>query len=158
MWILLSASSSQKSSRALCGWSLLEPAIIAPLIAPIDVPEIMSNLMFFLAKAFITPQAKAPKEPPPCNTRTFSAGCFFVMFPVVGFLYDIGCSQQVIVFKVRLTLLRKRRLVCPPPSHMPAHTHLFCSPGFSLIVLQAIELYSVKCFFYYCLLGISRYT
>jgi len=45
---------------------------MAPFIAPIEVPEIMSNLIFFFSNALLAPHAKAPRDPPPCNTRTFS--------------------------------------------------------------------------------------
>src|SRR5215211_8222391 len=69
---LLSAISIQKSSRSFSGWSVLLPTIIAAFTAPIDVPAAMSILIFFFTNALNTPQANAPREPPPCNTSTFS--------------------------------------------------------------------------------------
>jgi hypothetical protein len=45
---------------------------MAAFMAPIDVPATMSILIFFFTKALNTPHAKAPRDPPPCNTSTFS--------------------------------------------------------------------------------------
>jgi hypothetical protein len=69
---LLSAISSQNSSKSFSGWPLLFPTIIAALLAPMDVPATISILIFFFTKALYTPHANAPKEPPPYNTSTFS--------------------------------------------------------------------------------------
>ncbi|HEU4482770.1 MAG TPA: hypothetical protein VFR65_06920 [Nitrososphaeraceae archaeon] len=38
----------QKSSKSFIGLSLLLPAAIAPLIAPIDVPDIILNFIFLI--------------------------------------------------------------------------------------------------------------
>jgi hypothetical protein len=45
---------------------------MAAFTAPIDVPAAISILIFFFTNALNTPHANAPREPPPCNTRTFS--------------------------------------------------------------------------------------
>ena len=45
---------------------------MAAFTAPMDVPATMSILTFFFTNALNTPHAKAPNEPPPCKTRTFS--------------------------------------------------------------------------------------
>src|SRR5690242_21742849 len=70
--VTLSATSSQKSSRSLCGLSFFEPATIAALMAPIDVPATMSNFTPCLDSALYTPHSYAPNEPPPCITKTVS--------------------------------------------------------------------------------------
>jgi len=79
--------SSQKLSKSFSGLSFLLPAAIAPLTPPIDVPAIMSNLIFFLANALIAPHAKAPREPPPCSTSTFSTPipCLWLIIRVTLF-------------------------------------------------------------------------
>jgi hypothetical protein len=43
--VVVSATSSQKSSSSLSGLPVLDPAIIAAFTAPIDVPETISNSM-----------------------------------------------------------------------------------------------------------------
>jgi hypothetical protein len=59
--VIFSATFSQKSSNCVAGSaSFLEPAIIAALMAPTEVPAIMSNFMPRLARVLYTPHSYAP--------------------------------------------------------------------------------------------------
>jgi hypothetical protein len=64
---VLSAISIQKFSKFSSGLKLsfLLPTNIASLIAPMEVPHIISNDIPFFVSPFITPHPKAPNEPPP---------------------------------------------------------------------------------------------
>src|SRR5262245_59355239 len=50
------------------------PAMIAPLIAPIEVPMIHSGSMPASCSAWNTPTWYAPSAPPPCSTSTTCPG------------------------------------------------------------------------------------
>src|SRR5439155_10364827 len=71
--VIFSATFSQKSSNwAVGSASFFEPIIIVTLMAPIEVPAIMSNFIPRLARVLYTSHSYAPKDPPPCITRTVS--------------------------------------------------------------------------------------
>jgi hypothetical protein len=62
--VIFSATFSQKSSNFVAGSSssFFEPAIIAALMAPIEVPAIMSNFIPRLASVLYTPHSYAPRD------------------------------------------------------------------------------------------------
>jgi hypothetical protein len=59
--------------------------MMAAFTAPIDVPATISILIYCFNSALNTPQAKDPKEPPPCIIRTFSKALVFLC---LGGLYS----------------------------------------------------------------------
>jgi hypothetical protein len=74
--VTVSAKVSQKSSRSSAGSSFLLAAMIAALTPPIEVPAITLHFIPSFSSARYTPHSYAPKDPPPCNTRTVSSHSF----------------------------------------------------------------------------------
>jgi len=68
---------------------------MAAFTAPIDVPAAISILIFFFTNALNTPHANAPREPPPCNTRTFS---IFLDFLCCGWLVHLFYNSLLLIF------------------------------------------------------------
>ena len=70
--VIFTETSSQKSSRFFAGALFFEPAIIAALTAPIEVPATLSNFISCLDNVLLTPHSYAPSDPPPYITKTVS--------------------------------------------------------------------------------------
>ena len=69
---------------------------MAALTAPMEVPATISICTLCFTNALNTPQAKAPREPPPCMTRTFSIFLDSLCLVVPGLFYGITHRYDII--------------------------------------------------------------